>query len=71
MRYRAEILTAVTWLAGWALVTLAVVELTHAPRIVWPASAGLLCLGLGGFRLLGRVVGEGLYVLTREDAENG
>jgi len=63
---RAEILTAIAWLAGWALLTIAVAEIAP-PRVVWPASVGLLCFALGGFRLVGYIAMTGLYLLTRED----
>ena len=62
MKYRAEILTALAWLCGWALVTWGVVSWS-----LWPVSAGLLSISLGGWRLLYVVVRDGLYTLTRDD----
>jgi hypothetical protein len=62
MKYRAEILTAVVWLTGWTLLTAAMDR-----RSVWLASAGLLCISLGGWRLFWVVVTHGLYSLTRGD----
>jgi hypothetical protein len=57
---RAECLTAFMWLAGWALLTAAI-----DMRSVWLASAGLLCMSLGGWQLLWTVLRLGLYTLTR------
>lgn len=61
--YRAELLTAGAFLAGWALLTWAIARLT-APE-AWLVSAGLLLLSLGGWKLLWTVITEGLYTLTK------
>lgn len=63
-RARAEIATALAFLAGWALITHGLASLTSP--IVWTFSGGLLCLSLGGWRLLRIVVVEGMYALTRK-----
>ena len=62
MKYRAEIATACAWLAGWALLTAAIDR-----RSLWRGSAGLLCISLGGWRLLFVVLTNGLYTLSRGD----
>lgn len=65
---RAELLTAGAMVSGWMLVTYGVVVLT-AP-IAWAFSLGVLLLSLAGWRLLWRIVSDGLYDLTR-GARNG
>jgi hypothetical protein len=65
-RARAELLTAAALLAGWALITLGLAQLTTSK--VWPLSAGILLLSLCGWRFLGVLFRDGLYRLTREDA---
>lgn len=60
-RHRAELLTAFAWLLGWLLVTAGVDR--HS---LWLGSVGLLCISLGGWRLLWIVLTHGLYTLTRE-----
>jgi hypothetical protein len=69
-RVRAEIATALAFLAGWALITHGVASVTRP--IAWTFSAGLLCLSLGGWRLLLIVVVDGMYALTRkQDGDRG
>ena len=66
-RWRAlapEIAVGAAALGGWALLTVAVAAVLP-PRIVWPASIGLLLLCAGGMRFLAGVAWEGLYVLTQ------
>ncbi len=58
----ARVATACIWIAGWAFLTSAAADWS-----VWRFSAGLLCLSLGGWRLLFVVLRDGLYLLTRED----
>jgi hypothetical protein len=64
-RVRAELAVSAALLGGWAACTAGVAALT-APA-AWPISAGLLLLSLCGWRFLGRIARDGLYVLTRED----
>jgi hypothetical protein len=64
VRVRAEIATALAFLAGWTLITRGVAAVTSP--LAWTFSAGLLCLSLGGWRLLRVVVVEGMYALTRK-----
>lgn len=59
-KHRAELLTALTWLSGWLLLTAAIDR-----RSLWLGSIGLLCISLGGWRLLWVVLTQGLYTLTR------
>jgi hypothetical protein len=68
-KYRAEILTAVAWLAGWALLTAAGGAVVQGAWVaaIWRGSAGLLLLALPGLKLLWVVLTEGLYSLTRND----
>lgn len=56
-----ELLAAVLFLGGWTLVTWALAGLTWR---VWPASYGLLCLSLVGWRLQRTVFTRGLYALS-------
>ncbi|HEX6940900.1 MAG TPA: hypothetical protein VF158_15895 [Longimicrobiales bacterium] len=63
VRLRAELLTSAAFVAGWAFLTWGVAELLVWQ--VWPLSAGLFFLGLGGWRLLATLVWRGLYDLTR------
>lgn len=67
-KYRAEILTALAWLAGWALLTAAAGAVVQREWVaaVWRGSAGLLLLALPGIKLLWVVLRDGLYTLTRE-----
>lgn len=58
-----EIATAAAFLLGWTAVTWGVARLT-VPE-VWPISAGVLLLSMGGWRLLATIAREGLYALTR------
>lgn len=60
----AALLTAAAMLTGWLLLTIAIAGVAR-PRIVWPASLGLLCCSAAGWNLLARVVFFGLYDLTR------
>jgi hypothetical protein len=59
---RAQLATGAAWLAGWALLTSAAADWS-----VWRFSAGVLCMSLGGWRLLYVVLRDGLYLLTRDD----
>jgi hypothetical protein len=61
---RAEILTVVVALAGWALLTAAVAQVVR-PDVVWRVSAALLLLSLVGWKFLYGIVTKGIYVLTR------
>jgi hypothetical protein len=63
-KYGAELLTGAALLAGWGFVTAFVAALTS--RLAWLLSIGLLCIALGGIRLFGTLVWEGMYALTRE-----
>lgn len=65
-RYRAELLTSLAALAGWGAITHGVVRALDASWLWW-ISGGLLLLGLVGYRLLLRVLRDGLYVLSRDD----
>jgi hypothetical protein len=69
VKYRAEILTAVAWLAGWALLTAAAGAVVQGAWVaaIWRGSAGVLLLALPGLKLLWVVLTEGLYSLTRND----
>jgi hypothetical protein len=60
----AEILTALTFVVGWLLITAGVAHLTSP--VAWYFSLGLLALSLGGWKLLGQFVWNGLYALTRD-----
>ncbi len=62
-RARAELLTGATLVVGWLLVTAGVAALT-SPR-AWLFSLGLLCISLGGWRMLWQIASAGLYTLTR------
>lgn len=64
MKYWAEATTALGWLIGWVLVTTGIAELTT--RWVYPLSAGLLVLGLVGYRLIAHILLDGLYTLITE-----
>lgn len=61
---RAEILTALAFVAGWMLVTAGIARLTSP--VAWYFSLGLLSLSLGGWKLLAQFVWNGLYALTRD-----
>lgn len=70
LRYIAEITTILITLAGWFLITAAVATLAEPwdlENVVWALSGGLLCLSLAGFKFLGRICKEGLYVLAKQD----
>jgi hypothetical protein len=69
VKYRAEILTAMAWLLGWALVTWGGGSIVRGEyeAAVWRVSLGLILVSLGGWRLLYVVVRDGLYTLTRDD----
>lgn len=60
----AEILTAMTFVVGWLLITAGIAHLTSP--IAWYFSLGLLALSLGGWKLLAQFVWNGLYALTRD-----
>jgi len=62
-KLRAELLVSIALLAGWALLTWGVAELTT--RYAWHISAGLLLLSLCGWRFLKTLVMRGLYVLSQ------
>jgi hypothetical protein len=64
-----EALTALAFVAGWALVTAGVAHLTA--RVAWVFSAGILAISLGGWRLFGRMAWYGLYTLMRPPARKG
>lgn len=63
VRLRAELLTSASFVAGWALLTWGIAELLVWQ--VWPLSAGLFFLSLGGWKLLWTLATEGLYALSR------
>lgn len=70
-RFRAELMTGLALLAGWALFTAGAATIAGAlaPWLrvpVWLLSGGALALSLGGWKLLRTVAAEGLYALTRE-----
>jgi hypothetical protein len=69
VKYRAEILTALAWLLGWALLTAAAGAVVQGAWVaaIWRGSAGVLLLALPGLKLLWVVLTEGLYSLTRND----
>jgi hypothetical protein len=69
VKYRAEILTALAWLLGWALLTAAAGAIVQGAWVtaIWRGSAGLLLLALPGLKLLWVVLRDGLYTLTRDD----
>lgn len=69
MKHRAEILAACSWLAGYGLVTWAVVAASGADwaAFIWRLALGMLLLALPGIRLLWVVLRDGLYTLTRDD----
>lgn len=64
---RAELLTALTFVAGWLLITAGVAALTSA--VAWYFSLGLLAISLGGWKVLWRLALDGLYALTRANAD--
>lgn len=53
-------------LVGWCLLTHGLAVALRAPWI-WYLSLGTLMMGLAGFRLVGTVLRDGLYLLTRDD----
>lgn len=63
-RARAETLTGLALVGGWLLVTYSIVAIAP-PRIVWPASIGLLLLSATGWGLVRTIATKGLYVLHR------
>ena len=64
-----EVLTALAFLGGWALLTLGVVALTSP--LAWLFSGGLLAISLGGWKLFYVFVRDGLYVLTKAGKRRG
>jgi hypothetical protein len=54
-------------LAGWCLLTWGIAALTVWQA--WPISLGLLLLGCFGYRLLVKLLGDGLYVLYTQSRE--
>ena len=64
-----ELLVGVAALAGWVLLTDAVAA--FAGPVAWKISGGLLCFSLCGWKLLGIVAWDGLYVLSRDDLKKG
>ena len=65
----AEVLTGLSILMGWALLTYTAASLVS--MWAYPVSVGLLLLGLAGFRLIATILWEGLYSLSRDDEEEG
>lgn len=61
----AQLATAAALVLGWLLVTLGVAAVA-APRVVWPISLGLLCISLGGWKLIVAIAVDGLYALTKD-----
>jgi len=70
MKSLASIFTALAALCGWGLLTYGAASWSG---VVWlyPISAGVLLLGLAGWRLELQILLDGLLVLTTEDAEDG
>lgn len=70
MRLIATIFTALAALGGWGLLTYGAASWSG---IVWlyPISAGVLLLGLAGWRLVLQILLDGLFVLTTEDVDDG
>lgn len=66
LEYRAELLVAVAFLAGWTLLTHAVAALLPARVPTWEISAGLLLVSLCGWKLVGFTFWIGLYKATRK-----
>lgn len=66
---RAELLVVFSGLSGWALVTWGLASLLDWR--VWPISTGILFLGLTGYRLILRMLLDGVYVLSREGGGGG
>lgn len=64
-----ELLVASAALAGWALLTDAVAGFVGP--VAWKVSGGLLALSLCGWKLLGIIAWDGLYVLSRDDLKKG
>lgn len=69
LHWLAEASLALPHLLGWALLTLAVAQLVP-PRVVWPASGGLLLLTCGGWGIIWDVARAGLYALSQEPDTN-
>ena len=65
-KVRAELLTCLTALAGWTLLTWGIQEVIGSAW-VWRVSLGLLLLGLVGFKFLWHILTRGLYLLTRPE----
>lgn len=65
----AELLLTAAALGGWTLLTRTVAGWL-GPE-VWSVSVGVLLLSLCGWRYLGTVAIHGLYVLSREEADDG
>ncbi len=62
---RAEILTGVSLLVGWLLISAGLASLCGP--VVWWFSFGLLGVSLGGWKLAWAIVTNGLYELTRDE----
>lgn len=60
---RAELLTGAAIVSGWGLVTWGIADLTSTWQ-AWPLSAGVFLLGIAGWRLVARIMLDGLYVLS-------
>jgi len=67
-RNKLALATIVLALFGWLALTHGLVQALDVSWL-WFVSLGLLALGLAGFRLIGRVLRDGLYVLTRDDKD--
>lgn len=65
-RNGAALATIAVALLGWLLLTHGLVRAFDATWL-WHISLGALALGLAGYRLVARVLRDGLYVLTRDD----
>jgi hypothetical protein len=57
------------FVAGWALVTWAIVLFTSP--VAWLVSLGVLLISLGSWELLHLVIRKGVYTLTRPEQEKG
>jgi hypothetical protein len=62
---RAEVLLTGAALGGWYALTYGLAGLLGTK--VWPLSVGVLLLSGCGWKLLWRIVTDGLYDLTREE----
>jgi hypothetical protein len=67
---RAELLAALAFVVGWLLLTDAIARVTVTP-LAWRVSIGLLAISLGGWKPLAQMIWHGLYVLSRDEADEG